>query len=143
MVRFRPFQNVRLVQLRDEVDRFMDECLGTTLPGSKMNCPPVNVWEQEGEFVVEVDLPGFRQEDLEISVMGAELTLKGRRQAAPAEGVTYLRQERTDNEFGRTLRMPAEIDAEKVSASLENGVLRVTLPKAASARPVRVEIKSA
>ncbi|MBL8826484.1 MAG: Hsp20/alpha crystallin family protein [Planctomycetaceae bacterium] len=143
MVRFRPFQNVRLVQLRDEVDRFMDECLGASQAGGKVSCPPVNVWEQEGEFVAEIDLPGYRQEDLEISVMGPELSLKGRRQSAAVEGVTYLRQERTDNEFARTLRMPADIDAEKVSASLENGVLRVTLPKAASARPVRVEIKGA
>ncbi len=142
MVRFRPFQNVRVVQLRDEVDRFMNECLGSAQAG-KACCPPVNVWEQEGEFVTEIDLPGYRQEDLDISVMGAELTLKGRRQDAPAEGVTYLRHERTDNEFARTLRMPAEIDADKVSATLENGVLRVTLPKAASARPVRVEIKNA
>jgi HSP20 family protein len=143
MVRFRPFPNVGIVQLRDEADRFMVECLGTHLPGSKAACPPVNVWEQEGEFLVEVDVPGYRNEEIEIGVMGSELTLKGLRTDPSAEGVNYLRRERTNNEFARTLRLPVDVDVDNVSATLENGVLRVILPKAVSMRPRKVEVKGA
>jgi len=141
MVRFRPFQNVGLVQLRDEVDRLMDECLGTHLPGSKQFHPPVNVWEQEGEFVTEVEVPGYRQEDVEISIIGAELTVKGKRPEPTPESIAFLRRERTDHEFARSLRLPVEIDVEKVTATMEHGVLRVTLPKAPSVRARKIEVK--
>jgi len=99
------------------------------------------VGDDVGEFLVEVDAPGYRNEEIEIGVMGSELTLKGLRTDPSAEGVTYLRRERTNNEFARTLRLPVDVDVEKVSATLENGVLRVILPKAASMRPRKVEVK--
>ena len=79
---------------------------------------------------VEAELPGVKHEDLEISVVGNDLTLSGQRAESQEPDATYLCRERAAGTFTRAVRLPVEFDAASVSAALNNGVLLTTLPKA-------------
>jgi len=81
-------------------------------------------------------------EDLEVLVTGDELTIKGQRHEAQQEGASYHRRERGVGSFNRSVRLPVGIDASKVQARLQDGILTITLPKAEGSRPRKVEIKS-
>ncbi len=104
--------------------------------------PAVNVWETDEALYAEAEVPGLKLEDLEILVKGKELTLKGERTAETQEGVAYHRRERAYGAFSGVIQLPVEIDPEAVEASLENGVLTITMPKAASVRPRKIEVKA-
>lgn len=133
-------------QLGGEVDRFFSEFFGNFpetrfgSPRREGSFPPINVWEDEGHFYAEAEVPGLQMEDLEILVVGDELTVKGGRKTAAPEGATYHRQERGAGSFKRVLQLPAEVHAEKVTATLRGGVLTVTLPKAEAAKPRRIQV---
>lgn len=138
----------------DRLSREMDRLFGMTSslfdPGliptsatrsATQRWPGVNVWRDGDQLVAEAELPGFRLEDIEVLATEDSLTIRGQRRVHQPEGATPLRLERSMNSFERTLRMPLQIDADKANASLENGVLRVTLPVAESARPKRISVK--
>ena len=82
-------------------------------------------------------------DDVDIQLLGDELRIRGRRESETTEGVTFQRRERKFGSFSRTLRLPIEVHVAKVEARMVNGVLTVTLPKVATARPKKIEIKSA
>ncbi len=132
-----------LNRLRDEMDRMFGQILGDTLPTASFGptaFPALNVREDAEAFHVEAELPGLKMSDLEIFVLGRELTIKGRRTPPAVEGATYHRQERGSGEFSRTVRLPVPIDSDKVAASLKDGVLTVTLPKTPEAKPRRIDV---
>lgn len=104
--------------------------------------PALNLWEDGDNLVVEAELPGLRLSDIEVLVIGNELTIKGERKAEKREEVSYHRQERGTGVFNRLVRLPVMIDAGKVEASFKDGVLTVRLPKAEAAKPRRIEVKS-
>jgi len=104
--------------------------------------PPINVWEVDETLEIEAELPGLKLDDLEIFVTGNnQLTLKGERKAAmPEKGVRH-RQERGFGKFVRTLTLPFAVDANKVEARFENGVLRINLAKHESAKARKIVVK--
>lgn len=132
-----------LHQLRDEVDRlftdFFGRSTGTAVP-SAGGYPAVNIWESGDAVFAEAEVPGLKNEDLELSVIGNQLVIKGRRPQLDPKGVSFHRRERGIGEFSRELRLPAEVDAAGVQASLRDGVLQVTLPKAAAAKPRKIKV---
>jgi HSP20 family protein len=146
MVHFQPFgpQTVRV--LRDEVDRLFDS-FASSSPGDVVRrfvqpqvFPAVNLWEQDDAVFVEAELPGVQGGDLDLSVTGDELLLKGKR-TAPREGSqAYHRRERGEGEFARVVKLPVDVNADAVDATLENGVLLVRLPKAETVRPRKISI---
>ena len=103
--------------------------------------PAVNAWEDETSFHVEAELPGFEERDLEVSVLGNELRLSGRRETKLEENEKIYHRERHTGEFSRVLRFPVDLEDGKISAAFKNGLLSVTLPKAAAALPRKIEIK--
>lgn len=108
--------------------------------------PALNSWEDEQNVYVEAELPGWALGELEICMAGNELTIAGRRAEREVDkGVTLHRRERLSGQaaFKRSLEFGVPIDAERVGATLERGVLTVTLPKAAAAKPKKIEIKGA
>ncbi len=128
-----------------QMDRFVNEFLGrgsTAWPVSPRRFPPINAWEDEGNFYVEADLPGFQLDDLEISVLGNELTVHGQRDQTETNGKTYHLRERATTEFTRVLPLPVEVAADKVAATLKDGVLVITLPKAETARPRKIAVQA-
>ena len=133
-------------RMRGEMDRLLENVF-EGIPrlmrdGLSPTFPAVNVWEDTDNVYVEVELPGLKLDDIELLVMGDELTIKGERKDVCEDDVSYHRQERATGSFGRVFRLPAGVDAEKVEATLRNGVLTVTMPKAEEAKPRKIEVKT-
>jgi HSP20 family protein len=106
--------------------------------------PPLNVWEEKDNLIVEAELPGMQLDKLEIYVNeGNELTIKGERQPSAPEKGTWHRQERGFGHFSRTITLPSLVDADRVEARFEQGVLRITLPKSEAAKPKQIVVKGA
>jgi HSP20 family protein len=105
--------------------------------------PALNVWEDTENIFVEAELPGLDLKDLSIYVTGGnQLTIKGeRKQTTPGKGVWH-RQERSFGQFTRVLTLPVHVDADKVEARFENGVLLVELAKHESAKPRKITVKA-
>jgi len=97
----------------------------------------VNVHDEEDTFVLSALVPGLKADDLNIQVLENVVRIEGEFQASDEE---YLLRELPNGSFHRTLRMPSEIDAEKVEAKITDGVLTLRLPKAESARPKKIKI---
>lgn len=105
--------------------------------------PALNVSEDQTSIHVEAELPGFKDDEIEISVVANELSIKGRRtEAQAADHATYHRRERWTGSFERSVALPVEVDAEKVAAELRNGVLSITLPKAQGALPRKIAVRT-
>src|SRR5438067_12668762 len=105
--------------------------------------PAMNVWEDTENVFVEAELPGVEFKDLEIYVTGGnELTLKGERRPPTPERGVWHRQERNFGASGRTLTLPFAVDADKVDARQEYGVLTVRPAKQQSGKPCRPAVKA-
>ena len=99
----------------------------------------INVREEENAYILFALVPGLQAEDLNIQVLDDVLRIEGEYKA---EERGYLLRELPAGSFTRTLRLPSAIDAEKVEARIADGILTLTLPKAESARPRRINIKT-
>lgn len=139
---FSPVWN-QLHQFQDEMNRLFDRWGNGNSFAGPARFPALNVWEEGEEVYVEAELPGLSMKDVEIYVSGGnQLTLKGERKpCAPEKGVWH-RQERNFGAFTRSLTLPFPVDADKVEARLENGVLRIQLTKHESARPRKIPVKA-
>ena len=109
--------------------------------GSVRSLPAVNTWEDEKSYRVEAELPGMDKNDVEISAVGRELRISGKREEKLEENAKYHRRERSFGEFHRMVRFPGDVEAGKIEARFENGVLTLTVPKAETALPRKIEIK--
>jgi HSP20 family protein len=131
-------------QLRREMDRLLSSFVGNFADGGRpwvdRGQPSINLWETGEAVVAEAELPGVQEDQIDISVVGNELTLKVERPELQKEGVTFHRRERPSGSFVRVVRLPTEVNADHVQADLRNGVLTVTLPKAESARPRKIHV---
>jgi HSP20 family protein len=104
--------------------------------------PPVSVWEDGESFFVEAEIPGVKMEDIDVQVVGDELTIKGQRRAMESENTTFHRQERCTGEFARVLALPVDVNPEGVQAVLRDGVLTITLPKAEAVKARKIAVKN-
>jgi HSP20 family protein len=103
--------------------------------------PAVDIVEQEGAYVIHADLPGVAREDLEIHVENNVLTLAGeKKRDKDATEDSYRREERSFGRFSRTFTLPRTIDAGKIEATIRDGVLRLSLPKAEAAMPRKIVV---
>ncbi|MFQ5589726.1 MAG: Hsp20/alpha crystallin family protein [Phycisphaerae bacterium] len=136
-----------LSRLRDDMDRLFDRML-LDYPRvqrdwlSSSAFPAVNIWQDATNLYAEAELPGIQMNDVEVSVVGNELTIKGERKPAADDNVTYHRRERGTGRFSRVFHLGIDVDTERVEASLRNGVLQVTLPKDERAMPRKIQVKS-
>lgn len=104
--------------------------------------PAFNVWSNDETAVITSELPGVRMEDLEITVTGNVIGIKGaRKDEAPAES-RYARRERPAGEFARSIELPFQIDASKVEAKLANGMLHIDLPRSETDKPRKITISA-
>src|SRR3972149_6728649 len=134
-------------QLRREMDRLPTGFFPTTfdefLPGFVRGQPAVNIWDQGEELMVEMEVPGVKSNQIDISVTGAELTVKVERPDLTQEDVIYHRRERPTGIFTRVLQLPCAVDAQRVQADLHEGVLNLSLPKAETAKPRKINVATA
>lgn len=103
--------------------------------------PAVEMLEKTDKFVVRADLPGMKKEDVDISVSDNNLTIKGERKTeSETKEEDYYCCERSYGSFFRSISLPSNIDADKVSASLDEGVLEIKLPKTTQAKAKKVSV---
>jgi HSP20 family protein len=127
--------------------REMDDLLvrfGTFSPAlaSRGAFPPVNLYETGEAFILTAEVPGVAPEDLEISLEGSTVTLRGERKHTSEEGASVHRSERSVGAFRRAIDLPIPIDADKVEAVHRHGVLTLRLPKAPEHRPRQIQVKA-
>ncbi|MDD4456822.1 MAG: Hsp20/alpha crystallin family protein [Syntrophotalea acetylenica] len=102
--------------------------------------PPVNLYGDADNLYVEVLVPGIDPAGLDLMVQENILTVSGERAVIEDKDRTWHRRERDNGKFVRTLELPVDVDAEHVKASCKNGILTITLPKAATARPRKISV---
>ena len=105
--------------------------------------PAVDVFEKEDKFVVKAELPGMKEEDVDVSVIGDTLSIKGEKKTeTEIKDENYYRCERSYGSFYRSIPIPSNVDANKIEASFEDGVLEVALPKSAEVKPKRIAVSA-
>lgn len=110
---------------------------------SRTEFPPVRVWTSEAGALVETELPGLSEDEIELLITNDVLTIKGAREPEQAgDTEKFYRQERGYGQFSRSLQMSFKIDADKVRAQLHEGILLIELPKAEIDRAKRISVKS-
>jgi HSP20 family protein len=135
-----------LEAFRRQVDRLFDDFAVPSLRfGSSGLVPEVDYAETDKDVIVTVELPGVDAKDVDISLTDGALTIRGEKKSERDEKKAHYRlTERSYGAFERTMRIPDGVDADKVRADFENGVLRVTLPKteASRAKSRKIEVKA-
>jgi len=133
----------RLASLRDEMDRIFDFAWPTRDSGLFSGwSPALDVHDEKDNFVVHVELPGMKKEDISLSLHDGVLTVSGERKEErerSEEGQTF-RSERYFGKFQRSVTLPALVDASKVAASYKDGILTVHLPKSEEAKPKQIAV---
>ncbi len=140
--RWDPFRE--MISLRDAMNSLLQESFvrpGGPLMKESVASLPLDVVENENEFVVKASVPGVKPEDVEITVHGDTLTIRGQTQVEEEKkGETWHLRERRFGAFQRSLSLPVPIDSDKANASYDHGVLTLTLPKAEAAKPKQIKI---
>ncbi|MFA5866297.1 MAG: Hsp20/alpha crystallin family protein [Phycisphaerae bacterium] len=122
------------------VDRFLERPL-EALTGQPV--PSLDVSESEGEITVKMDLPGVDEKDVDISIAGDLLTLRGQKKEEHEDvGKTFHIVERASGKFTRTVRLPVPVRVDMIRATYKKGVLEIVLPKKELTQAKKIEIKS-
>ena len=132
----------RLSDLRNEVNRLFDFSWPSRESGPFDGwSPALDVFDNKDNFVVKAELPGLKKEEINLSLHDGVLTLSGERKSEQksGEGQTF-RSERYFGKFERSVTLPAAVDAAKVTATYQDGVLTVELPKAEEAKPKQIQV---
>jgi HSP20 family protein len=103
--------------------------------------PAVDIFEKDDKFIVKAELPGMKEEDIDVSVVGDTLMIKGEKKTeTEVKEENYYRCERAYGSFYRSVPLPSTVDADKIEANFEDGVLEVTLPKSAEVKPKKIAV---
>jgi HSP20 family protein len=144
LVKWAPFREMS--RLRDEMDRLWDDICGPrriSRAGGEQCIPAVDISDTADEVTVKVELPGMESKDIRIFLIGDVLTIKGEKKAEKEKkGETFFLTERNYGSFIRSLRLPAEVEADKTEAIYKHGVLTIICPKKEQFKPRLIEIKA-
>jgi len=128
--------------LLDNVSSWFDDFLTEPTFGNS-GLPAVDVRETDSEYVMEVELPGLTEKDVEVKLEKSLLTISSNKEQSKEEKKNgYVMRERRQSRFSRSFVLPEGIDSEKIVAEFKNGVLNLTFPKAPAAKPKTIEVKS-
>ena len=140
---WKPFEFERMRREMDRLwDSFFERRPATRAKEEGAWFPSVDVSEAEGELVVKAELPGMDPKNMDISLREGVLTIKGeKKQEKEEKEEGYHLVERSYGSFTRSIRLPKEVQSEKINASYKDGVLRITLPKTEEAKKKEIKIK--
>ena len=146
LIPWRPFRELGEMERRfeDIFDRPFLPAVWRRIPTVEMGwAPAIEVFEKEDKFVVKAELPGTNEEDIDISVVGDTLTIKGERKAeSEVKEEDYYCCERSYGSFSRSIAVPSNVDAKKIEAAYEDGVLEVSLPKTPEVKPKKISVSA-
>ena len=145
LMEWRPFREIS--RLRREMDRLWDDYFGAGRRGLRPLiaefAPPVDIKETDTEIMVKAEVPGMDAKDINISVAGDVLTIKGEKKSGREEKEeNYHLVERSYGSFARSLALPGAVDLDKIEAKYDKGVLTITCPKKEEVKPKAVDIKT-
>lgn len=129
----------------DQLRRGMDELferLGHSEQRAAAGFPAVNLYETSDAYVLTAELPGLGRDDIEVSIEGNRLSLRGQRSIEHPSDASIHRAERRSGEFRRAIELPADVDADKAEAVHRNGVLMLRLPKSEAQQPRRISVQA-
>ena len=138
LIRYSP----NTLDLLDNVSRWFDDFfVGPSFGGSTL--PAVDVRESDSEYLMEVELPGLTEKDIEVKLDNNLLTISSRKEEKKEERKNgYIMRERKAASFSRSFVLPEGVDREKISAEFKNGVLNLSFPKTPTAKPKSIEVKA-
>ena len=147
MVRWQP-RTLRNSGLREpsigaELDQLLDWAVGGLVGSSwtRPMVPALDVIEEENQYVIRADLPGLNKDDIEITYQDGILTLKGeKKEVHESKAGRVFLKERFAGKFGRNLQLPEKVDADRIEATFQEGVLELVLPFTPEAQPKRIQI---
>ena len=144
IVRYDPFRDLRTLQ--EEVNRLfstnLTRAFGDEGIGRGAWAPSVDIYENKDQIVLEAELPGMKQEEVDLAIENNVITLRGERKFEKTDETdNYHRVERSYGSFTRSFTLPQTVSAEGATAEYSNGVLRVTLPKREETKARRIEVK--
>jgi HSP20 family protein len=128
--------------LRRELDRLFGDLERAPTFGLAAAAPTVTSADSAEALELRVELPGLNEKDIDIDVTAKVVTIKAARKLEAPEGYTAHRRERQSFSFAQSYELPTRIDPEKVQASLKQGVLTLTLPKATAVQPKRITVQA-
>jgi HSP20 family protein len=140
ITRWDPFREFSTLQ--DRMNRLFRESQGPeeSLATSSF-APPVDVYEDEHNVTLKIEVPGIDEQDIDVRIENNVLTVHGERKFEKEEKEqNYRRVERQYGSFTRTFTLPTTVDAEKVSANYDKGILKIALPKKAEAKPKQIKV---
>jgi len=145
LVRWEPFRD--LISLREAMDRLFEESIVRPRAGwlspVRAESLAVDMYETGDAVIVKTAIPGVKAEDVDVSITGDTLTIKGETRAEEeVKEENYIRRECRYGSFCRSLTVPVSIVADKAEAEFENGVLTLTLPKAEEVKPKPIKVKA-
>lgn len=144
MIRWDPYRE--MMSLRQAMDRmFEDTFLWPARSQYEMSGGnlPLDIYQTKNDVVVKAALPGMKPEEVDISISGETLTIKGEhREEKEIKEAEYIRREHRYGSFSRTVTIPVAIQSEKAQATFENGILTLTLPKAEAVKPRQIKVKA-
>ena len=138
LTRWQPFADIH-----QEMSRLQNTMNRAGVPSGRRATayPQLDIWQDDDCLYVEAELPGLELDNLAILVTGGDqLSVKGERKKPTTEGETCHRQERGFGPFSRLVTLPMDVDAERVQASLKDGVLTIKLPKREDSKPRRITV---
>ena len=132
----------RLSRTANELESIFNQVFGANTASPTKFVPPGDVIETDASFLINLELPGVKLEDISVEFVDDVLQISGQKKIASDESAKACHcSERHSGEFQRTFRFPTDVESEKVDARLENGLLMITLPKAAKVLPRKIDIK--
>ncbi len=145
LAKWSPFHEV--FRLRDEMDRLWEDFFEPGQRGLRRITeewvPAVDITDTADKVMVKVEIPGMEAKDIEISLSGDILTIKGEKKAEKEEkGENFYLVERSSGSFSRSLRLPNMVEGDKIEASYKHGVLTLTCPKKEEVKPKQITIKT-
>lgn len=142
LIRWEPMRE--MMTLREAMDRLFDDAFTRPISlsgGSAM--PTIDMYQTGDEVVVKATLPGLKAEDVQITITGETLTLRGEyKQESEQKEATYHIREQRSGSFERSLLLPTDVKADKARADFEDGILTVSLPIAEEVKPKSITIKA-
>ena len=141
LTRWEPMRE--MMTLREAMDHLFDDAFTNPIRLHNGTMPAIDLYQTDESVVVKAALPGLKAEDVQISVSGEALTLKGEfhQDNEVKEATNHLKEQRYGS-FERSVMLPTDVETEKAKAEFENGILTVTLPKAEQVRPKTISIKA-
>ncbi|GAB4195812.1 MAG: Hsp20/alpha crystallin family protein [Phycisphaeraceae bacterium] len=127
----------------DEIHRELDRIVHSVLPGESdltTAAYPVDIREDEDSIIVEAELPGFKKEDINVTLEQGVLSISAERKTEETKGETHL-NERCYRRIARSFKLPVPVDENKVEAKLSDGILTLKLAKREEVKPRKIEVK--